>query len=88
MSDEAPKKVRPWDLLQKYVPGASPSRVSDEDAATRLAICDECPRLRKKTNRHGLKSTCEECNCFMPEKVKLAGAYCPLTPPKWNRVDV
>jgi len=85
MASETPRKVRPFDLLQKYIPGAPPSRASEEDAATRLAICEGCPQLRKKTDRRGVKNTCKSCNCFMPEKVKLAGAVCPLG--KWSTVE-
>ena len=83
MTEERP--VRPWDLFQKYIPTAAPSRASDEEAAARLAICEGCPMLRKKTNRHGIKNTCKECNCFMPEKTKLARATCPLG--KWDAVE-
>jgi hypothetical protein len=84
MSSEKSRKITPFDLFQKYIPFTPPNRASDEDAAARLAICEGCPQLRKKTDRHGLKSTCKECNCFMPEKVKLASAVCPLG--KWTEV--
>lgn len=87
MSSETPRKVRPWDLLQKYIPGAPPSRASEEDAAARLAICEACPMLRKKTTIKGAKGTCTQCGCLMSEKVKLAGAFCPLEPPKWGPVE-
>ena len=85
MSSETPRKVRPWDLLTKYVPGAAPSRASDEDAAARLTICEGCPMLRKRTTRKGVKGTCSQCGCFMSEKVKLAAATCPLG--KWGAVE-
>lgn len=85
MSNDTPRKVRPWDLITKYVPGTTPNRASDEDAAARLAICEGCPMLRKKTNRKGVKGTCEECGCFMSEKVKLSAAVCPLG--KWEAVE-
>ena len=87
MANETPRKVRPFDLLQKYVPGAEPSRASNEDAAARMAICEGCPRLRKKTDLRGVAGTCMECGCLMSQKVKLAGAFCPLTPPKWGIVE-
>jgi len=47
----------------------------EELAATRMAICEACPRLLKAT------SQCKECGCFMKIKVKLAAAVCPIA--KW-----
>ena len=87
MRNEAPRKVRPWDLLQTYIPFTAPSRASDEDAATRLAICEGCPQLRKKTDRHGIKGSCSLCGCIMSQKSKLAEASCPFNPPKWGPVE-
>jgi len=65
------RAARPWDLLNKNI-----GRVTEEVAAERLAICKNCPSLRKKINQ------CKECGCFMIEKVKLPNAYCPLG--KWQ----
>jgi len=59
--------TRPWDLID----GTSP-RVSDEEAAKRLAICNDCPYLIKLTQQ------CKKCGCFMSLKVKLAEAACPV----------
>lgn len=67
----APRPARPWDLLNKNI-----GRVTEEVAAERLAICKNCPSLRKKINQ------CKECGCFMVEKVKLPNAFCPLG--KWQ----
>lgn len=70
-ADAQPRPARPWDLLNKNI-----GRVTEEVAAERLAICKNCPALRKKINQ------CKECGCFMIEKVKLPNAYCPLG--KWQ----
>lgn len=66
-------------MLQAHLPGAAPSRASDEDAAARLAICADCPFYRKKIGQ------CKKCGCVMPQKVKLAGAVCPVG--KWGTVE-
>lgn len=41
----------------------------------RMNICKECPELTKVR-------TCKKCGCFMPAKIRLASATCPLN--KWN----
>lgn len=41
----------------------------------RLAICNECPWLDKRTVR------CRQCGCFMQLKSTLKQASCPLD--KW-----
>ncbi len=69
------REVRPWDLLNPQIP-----RSPDNVAAERLAICKACPRYRKRAGQ------CKECGCIMPQKVKLAGASCPLG--KWGIFDV
>jgi siroheme synthase (precorrin-2 oxidase/ferrochelatase) len=48
---------------------------TSEEAAERMAICQECPELRKPINQ------CRECGCLMDAKTKLSGASCPLG--KW-----
>lgn len=62
-------ETRPWDLLDKnnYVEG--------ELSHTRILVCRECPSLLKATMQ------CKKCGCFMPAKVKLEKATCPLE--KW-----
>lgn len=70
-SDKFQRPARPWDLFNKKI-----GRVENELAKERLAICKECPRLRKTIMQ------CKECGCFMPEKVKLPNAFCPLG--KWQ----
>lgn len=62
--------TRPWDVLRP-----STQYVSDDSAAERLAICEECPRLTPVTYQ------CKECGCFMKIKTKLEQATCPLG--KW-----
>lgn len=49
--------------------------VSKALATSRYAQCKEC------TEFTALK-TCKQCNCFMPVKVALVFAFCPLR--KWG----
>ena len=51
------------------------------DAATRLKICRECDRIKKVMNKFEI---CDECQCYMPLKVKLHGTSCPLGESKWT----
>jgi hypothetical protein len=75
MSEETPRPARPWDLFNKSI-----GRVEEELAESRLAICEACPRYRKRLGQ------CKECGCIMPQKVKLPNAYCPLG--QWDAVEV
>lgn len=52
-----------------------PSKLN-EIAAKRFAICEACDRLNKAY-------LCKECSCFMPAKVLVKSAQCPLD--KWSR---
>lgn len=63
-------ETRPWDVVNPNV-----EHVSDQEAATRLAVCTSCPSLIKFTHQ------CRECGCFMKLKTKLQKAECPLG--KW-----
>jgi hypothetical protein len=45
-------------------------------AKKRYAICVECDKITKIR-------TCKECGCFMPFKVRLTGAECPIG--KWSK---
>ncbi len=54
---------------------AMPILVTDEEAEARMAICLECPALRKSNHQ------CRECGCLMNAKTKLVSATCPLG--KW-----
>lgn len=74
MTEGTPRPARPWDLFNKNI-----GRVETVVAAERLAICHECPSLKKT-------GTCKECGCIMAAKVKLPNAYCPLH--KWEAVVV
>ena len=79
MTDEKP--VTPFDMFRaiaKTVVGIPDQFVSDEVANERLSICKDCPNYRKKVGQ------CKLCGCHMPSKVKLPGAYCPMSPPKWD----
>ncbi len=75
MSDQEPRPVRPWDLFNKNM-NRAPSSVQQE----RLSICQSCPFYRKKVNQ------CKKCGCIMPQKVKLADAFCPVH--KWDQYVV
>jgi hypothetical protein len=67
------RPARPWDLFNKKI-----GKVEDELASERLAICKDCPRIRKSS------MVCKECGCFMPAKVKLPNAFCPIG--KWQSI--
>ena len=62
--------TRPWHILNSNAIVDSDQKVID-----RYAICEQCPSLIKLTKQ------CKECGCFMPLKVKLINAVCPLG--KW-----
>lgn len=61
--------ARPWHLLNNN------NYVDEEIARSRFEICSNCPELI------GLTKQCKQCGCFMPGKVKLKQATCPLE--KW-----
>lgn len=83
MTEES-KPVTPFDLFKARVLKTAPL-VAVEISDRRFDICKGCPELRKKTNRKGLKDTCQQCNCYMPEKTKLPGAFCPIG--KWGKEE-
>lgn len=85
MADES-KPVTPFDLFKARVLHIAPL-VAVEISDKRMSICNGCPELRTKTNFRGVKDTCKQCGCFMPEKTKLPGAFCPLDPPKWGTAE-
>ncbi len=45
-------------------------------AKIRYTICLECDQITKMRR-------CSQCKCFMPFKVRLSGAECPLG--KWTK---
>ena len=47
-----------------------------KDSSDRYDTCKSCDRFNKYLK------TCKECGCFMPLKVKLKNAYCPIN--KWG----
>jgi hypothetical protein len=71
MSEEK-RQVRPWDLFNKNM-NRAPSEVREE----RLSICRSCPFFIKHTEQ------CKKCLCIMPQKTKLADAFCPEH--KWGQ---
>jgi hypothetical protein len=68
------RNARPWDLFNKKI-----GRVAQEKAQERLSICKECPFF------FGATRQCTKCGCFMPEKVKLSNAFCPIH--KWEKEE-
>lgn len=61
--------VRPWDFVNPET-----EYCSEEEQTKRYDICEGCDKLT-------VAKTCKECGCFMPAKVKLKHAVCPLN--KW-----
>lgn len=74
MADPYDRPARLWDLFNKEL-----GRVEPIIAQERYTICQACPRLNALAQ-------CDECHCFMPSKVKLPNAFCPLD--KWGIVRV
>ena len=68
------RNARPWDLFNKKI-----GRVSYDKAKERYSICQDCPFF------FGTTRQCTKCGCFMPEKVKLANAFCPVH--KWGKEE-
>ena len=73
---------------------ATQGPASEADAAARLAICMECEhRATDYKGQTDLVGWCQRCGCgsnpraVLTVKVTLAGASCPLTPPKWDAVQ-
>lgn len=62
--------ARPWDLINPNV-----EKVLEQEAKLRLEICRSCPELTEHTEQ------CKKCLCFMPAKVKIKKASCPIG--KW-----
>jgi len=50
--------------------------VPPEIREERYSICQTCPKFKKTIKLCGI------CKCFMPVKVKIAGAKCPDN--KWG----
>lgn len=61
--------ISPLDLLNKN------NYTDIEISNSRLSMCEKCPELLSFTKQ------CKQCGCFMPLKVKLKAAKCPLN--KW-----
>jgi len=49
------------------------------EVGKRIGICKECPDLNKL-------NFCRQCGCFMPAKVRLPEASCPVL--KWDKMSV
>ncbi len=67
--------VGPWSLLDPNEP-----RLSKDKVEARLDICNSCPSLMQTTR------ICKKCGCYMPAKVTLANAECPIG--KWLKEPV
>jgi hypothetical protein len=62
--------TRPWDVFDKQA-----YNTDEQVALDRYATCIECPEFLNLTKQ------CKQCGCFMPMKVKLKDAECPVG--KW-----
>jgi len=92
-----PRQPTQVELAKQYARAelthATQGPASEADAAARLAICMACEH--RATDYKGQTDTvgwCTRCGCganaraVLTVKVTLAGASCPLTPPKWEAV--
>jgi hypothetical protein len=52
---------------------------SREDSKKRYSICNSCDNFLHKTKM------CKKCRCYMPIKVILANAMCPIS--QWTIVN-
>jgi len=68
------RPVRPWDLFNKNM-NRAPSSIVQE----RLKVCQSCPFFISPTQQ------CKKCGCIMPQKAKLADAFCPVH--KWGKFE-
>jgi len=59
----------------KSVSQGNPMNISDEQAASRKAICNDCSFFNKMQER------CSKCGCYMKVKTYLKAAVCPVG--KW-----
>lgn len=67
--------ARPWDIINPQS-----DKVDKVVADERLEHCLGCEHLFAPTKQ------CRQCGCFMPLKVRLAEAECPIG--KWGRHQV
>jgi hypothetical protein len=61
-------EARPWHM-------ATEKKVNQEEFDRRMAICEQCPFLKKPAKQ------CAKCGCFMKLKTKIERAHCPIH--KW-----
>jgi len=62
------RPARPWDLITQ-------EHASDDIQEARIALCEAC-------EHYMATKQCAKCFCFMPLKVKIKGAFCPIG--KWS----
>lgn len=67
-------------ILQHASAGFIPA--SKEVVSSRLNICGECDLFDPEIH------FCNDCGCYMPAKVYIASASCPLKPPKWGKANI
>jgi predicted Zn-ribbon and HTH transcriptional regulator len=53
---------------------------TNPEISKRISLCAKCENLVQKLN------ICKKCGCFMPAKVRLSGARCPIG--KWEPIEV
>ena len=82
------RKVKHKSLMQKVkslISAVTGPRATEETYQKRLAICEACPKLKRKND----KLFCGACGCGkwklaeLHTKLKFADLECPLDPPKW-----
>jgi hypothetical protein len=56
-------------------------KATPEEQARRWEACRACPLFRASERRCGGMAG---CGCHLARKIPLAGARCPLTPPRWG----
>ena len=54
------------------------SKVSKEELATRLSICEKCP--------YKAGTTCSKCGCVLTVKAAWKTSTCPDDPPRWPEI--
>lgn len=73
--------TEPWveQATKRYVYYGHENRVTEEEYARRLSICEPCQYLSKGTEK------CSLCTCNMPRKARFKNFDCPKG--KWSIDD-
>ena len=83
---EDPKPPNMWQMaknfsssLAEYLAKGAPN-VTTVQYLERLDICNNCPKLIRKSMR------CGQCGCLLEHKAKWKTTTCPDDPPRWPSV--